>query len=238
MGVRSGFELGGVSIPLTGGGTVSAIVGEPQGHELGSHSAVVLGHGAGNDMHDPLLSRVHEALAGAGILAVKFNFPYREQDRQAPDRAPILVDCFRDAVRFVKQRYRPRNLVLGGKSLGGRIASHLAAEGGTCDGLVFLGYPLVSPGLEPTVRDVHLYGITVPMLFIGGTRDNLAPIDMLNEVVRNLGKRARLLAIADADHSFELPPRSPLSQDELLATVCGETVAFVREVERAVQTLR
>lgn len=227
---RSGFELGAVSIPLSSGGAVSAIVGEPVGLDAVPRNAMVLGHGADYDMHHPLLAQFHEALTAAGILAVRFNFPYREQDRPAPDRAPVLVGCFRDAVRFVRERYRPSHIFLGGKSLGGRIASHLAAEGEPCHGLVFLGYPLVAPGLEPTVRDIHLYAVTPPMLFLAGTRDDLAPFELLQQVVQNLGKRARLVTVDDADHSFEVSKRSKVTRTQLIQTLASETLTFMREV--------
>src|SRR5262245_34648905 len=103
MSQRASFELGVVSIPLSTGGSVSAIVGEPTNLEASPRCAIILGHGARNDMHHPLIAQLHGALAGAGILAVRFNFPYREQDRPAPDRGPVLVSCFRDAVRFVRE---------------------------------------------------------------------------------------------------------------------------------------
>jgi predicted alpha/beta-hydrolase family hydrolase len=230
MTQRSSFELGVVSIPLSTGGSVSAIVGEPLNLEANPGCAIILGHGARNDMHHPLIAQFHGALAAAGILAVRFNFPYREQDRPAPDRAPVLVNCFRDAVRFVRERYHPRYLFLGGKSLGGRIASHLVAEGETCHGLIFLGYPLVSPGLELTVQDVHLDQVTSPMLFLAGTRDELAPIEQLRQVVMNLGKHARLFTIDDADHSLVPSKRSKLTPAQIIQSLTSETLGFMRDV--------
>jgi uncharacterized protein len=186
---------------------VSAEVAVPDDHRPGSGSAIVLGHSAGGDMNDALLSAVHLGLGARGIVAVKFNFAYRERRRKLPDRMPALEACFRRVVESVEadDDLRPARLFLGGKSMGGRVASHLAAQGLPCAGLVFLGYPLHPAGKPEQLRTAHLPRIAVPMLFIGGTRDKLAELELLRPVLATLTVPIQLHVIEGADHSFKVP---------------------------------
>jgi predicted alpha/beta-hydrolase family hydrolase len=191
------------SIALPGAGVVSAEIALPSGHRPGQ-TAVILGHGAGNDMRNRLLSAVHAGLAERGLVAVKFNFPYTEAGRRAPDRMPVLEGCFARVVETVRgdERLRPARLVLGGKSMGGRVASHLAAQGVACDGLIFLGYPLHPAGKPERLRSAHLGAIRAPMLFFAGTRDPLCDLALLRPVLAGLQAPATLHVIEDGDHSF------------------------------------
>src|SRR5262245_10268642 len=120
------------------GGMVSAVIAYPEGFTAGRVPGVILAHGAGNDMNNPLLVAVHAGLARHGYLSIRFNFPYTEQGRRAPDPAPVLEACYQSIVRAVRtdEALRPPQLVIGGKSLGGRIASHLAAQGLVIDGVL------------------------------------------------------------------------------------------------------
>src|SRR6266852_6192196 len=136
-------------IALPGGGGVSAVVALPPGFRRGGRTpAVILGHGAGGDMTNPFLSTVQAALAREGFVAVKFNFPYTEARRRAPDPRPVLERCYRAVVDAVlsDRRLAPPWIAIGGKSLGGRIASYVAAAGAPVRGLLFLGYPLHPAG--------------------------------------------------------------------------------------------
>ena len=112
------------------GGTVAAVMAYPKGFKAGRVPGVILAHGAGTDMTNPLLVAVHEGLARQGYLSVRFNFPYTEQGRRAPDPAPVLEACYRSVITAVRtdEALRPPQLIIGGKSLGGRIASQLAAQ--------------------------------------------------------------------------------------------------------------
>lgn len=186
---------------------VSAEVAVPAEHRPGSGTAVILGHGAGGNMNDALLSAVHLGLASRGIVAVKFNFTYTERRRKIPDRMPELEACFRRVVESVEadDDLRPQRLFLGGKSMGGRVASHLAAQGVPCAGLVFLGYPLHPAGKPAQLRTAHLPSITVPMLFLTGTRDKLCELDLLRPILDGLKVPVRLHVIEGADHSFKVP---------------------------------
>jgi uncharacterized protein len=157
---------------------ISSIWAIPQDYDDSGRDALILAHGAGNDMNNPFLSYVHESLARQGMLSMKFNFSYKEHGRRAPDRAPVLGNTWRAMIQSVRQdaALRPRRLFLSGKSMGGRMASHLAAQGEACAGLIFLGYPLHPANNRERLRAEHLPRIRCPMLFIEGTRDPLKPI--------------------------------------------------------------
>lgn len=197
-----------LQIPIGGGASVSAIVAHPTSHAA-SPTVVILAHGAGNDMNNPFLSAVHEGLAARGFVCVKFNFPYTEAHRRAPDRAPVLEDCYRHVIAALRsdQRLAPGRVVIGGKSMGGRMASHLAAQGEDVAGLLFLGYPLHPPGKEEQLRVAHLPKIHVPMLFFAGTRDPLCRLDLLQHTLTQLRAPAELHVIDGGDHSFNVPKR-------------------------------
>ena len=164
-----------MSGPVPGAGPVSAaLAGEPA-----SPTLVVLAHGAGGDMNSEFMRVFHAGLAERGCLTMRFNFPYKEARRKLPDRRPMLETCYGAAADFARGQSKlpaPRQpkIVLGGKSMGGRIASHLVAAGYPADALVFLGYPLHPPGKPQQIRDQHLYAIRCPMLFLSGTRDAFA----------------------------------------------------------------
>jgi predicted alpha/beta-hydrolase family hydrolase len=169
---------------------------------------VVLGHGAGGDRRTPLLVRFAEALAASGRGALLYNFPYTDARRRAPDPPDVLEATARAVGDHARGALRARRLVLGGKSMGGRIASQAVAKGADADGLLFLGYPLHPPGRPETLRDRHLPAVRVPMLFLQGTRDTFARWDLLERVVARLGDTASLHRIEEADHSFRVPRRT------------------------------
>src|SRR5690242_17340579 len=176
-------------IALPGGGAVSAVVALPTGFRRGGRTpAVILGHGAGADMTNPFVSSLHAGLAREGFVAVKFNFPYTEARRRAPDPRHVLQRCYRAVVDAVlaDRRLAPPWVAIGGKSLGGRIASYVAAGGAPVHGLLFLGYPLHPAGRPDALRADHLPAIPVPMLFVQGTRDTLCDLDRLRPVLARL----------------------------------------------------
>ena len=189
-----------------GGEGVSAVVAYPE-PVAASPTVVVLAHGAGKDMTSPFLSAVHEGLAAHGYVTVKFNFPYTEAGRRAPDRAPVLEDCYRHVVATIRTdaRVTPSRIVIGGKSMGGRMASHLASQGEAVAGLILLGYPLHPPGKVEQLRVAHLPKIRVPMLFFAGTRDSLCRLDLLQRTVAELRAPVTLHVIDGGDHSFAVP---------------------------------
>jgi predicted alpha/beta-hydrolase family hydrolase len=216
-----GFEM---RVSLPDGGAVLAGVALPAAHRPGRTPAVILAPGAGTDRRHPSLVRIQEGLADAGWPTVVFNFPYREAGRRIPDARPVLERCWRaviDAIRS-EPRLGPPWVVIGGRSMGGRIASHVAADGADVRGLVFLGFPLHPAGRPGTERAAHLPRITAPMLFVQGTKDALAERSLLHAVLHDL-PHATLHEIAAADHGFRVPRRS--GRDE--ASVRGEVVRTI-----------
>jgi uncharacterized protein len=194
-------------IGVAGDQTVSAAVAYPEPFTPGAATAVILAHGAGNDMHTPFLSAMQEGLAARGCIAVKFNFPYTERGRRAPDPAPVLEACYARVIDAIRNdaAIAPRRIVIGGKSLGGRMATHLAAEGELVAGVLLLGYPLHPPGKPEQLRVAHLEKIHVPMLFVCGTRDPLCQLDLLQQTLSRLPAPVALHVVAGGDHSFNVP---------------------------------
>jgi hypothetical protein len=192
---------------------------------------LVLGHGAGAPQTSAFMVAFARALAERGLTTVTFNFPYMEQRRRMPDRAPVLEAAFRavvDAVRARPDRGRDR-LVIGGKSMGGRMASHVAAAGlDGLAGLVFLGYPLHPPGRPEKLRAAHLAQIREPMLFVQGAHDTFGTPEELAPILAPLGHIARLHVVADGDHSFKVPRRGPVSQEAVFARVQDEVAGWAR----------
>lgn len=170
-------------------------------------TCVVLGHGAGGTRRTGLLLRCAEALAASGRSCVLFNFPYSERGRRIPDPPATLESTLAAVAAFASHETAATRLVLGGKSMGGRIASQAVASGVAADALVFLGYPLHPPGKPEKLRDEHLPLIAAPMLFVQGTRDAFARPDLLEATLARLAARATLLRIDEGDHSFALPKR-------------------------------
>jgi predicted alpha/beta-hydrolase family hydrolase len=177
-------------------------------------------------METPSLKALQKQLAAAGVTAVRFNFLYSENGRKSPDREENLIACWRSVADWVKRERRPSRLFLGGRSMGGRMVSYLAADGYACDGLFFLAYPLHPPGQRDRQRKDHLPRITVPMLFVSGTRDAFGELDLLEPLVKGLGARLHLLA--GADHGFKAPKSAGKTPREIEDEVARTVLAFVR----------
>lgn len=169
-----------------------------------AQATVVLAPGAGAGMHHEFLEHFAHGLAARGLRVVRFDFAYVQQGRRSPDRQPVLEQTYSAVADYVRSSLGPRRLVLGGKSMGGRIASHVVAAGTPADGLVFLGYPLHPPGRPDRVRDAHLYQIDVPMLFVEGTRDPFCPLPTLDRVRSKITASTDLFVVDDGDHSFKV----------------------------------
>lgn len=180
----------------------SAVLWSPRGS--GGHVGLVLAHGAGSDLASPVLLAVGRGLAERGYPVLTFNFPYAEARRKRPDPPARLESAFRDAVAVARKEMGGRALVLGGRSLGGRIASHLAAQGEPCAGLVLLAYPLHPARRPERLRTAHWADLTAPMLFVQGDRDPLCDLALLEDERRThlSGIDSRVHVIAGADHSF------------------------------------
>ena len=197
-------------------------------------ATLILGHGAGAAQTHPFMVDMAGRIARRGIDVVTFNFLYTEQGRKMPDRSDVLEACWHAAIASVRARggLPTEHLFCGGKSMGGRIASNVAAspagEGLTLSGLVFLGYPL-HPAKKPKVRrDEHLSRVPFPMLFVQGTRDELGSAAELRALVRRL-PHASLHLVTGGDHSLALPKREgPSMQERALDAAAEAIAAFVR----------
>lgn len=172
--------------------------------ESAMRAVLVLGHGAGSDYRAKLLQAVGAALASRGVAVCRFNFPYKEAGRKAPDPQPKLEACMRAVADAAAGHGVP--VFLGGKSMGGRIASHVAASGFPAAGLIFFGYPLHPPGKPEKIRDAHLPAIACPMLWLQGTRDPFSTPELLQATIQRL-PLARLEPIDGGDHSFKVNGR-------------------------------
>ena len=184
-------------------------------------TVVVLGHGAGGDRRTPMLVALAEALAASGRAALLYNFPYAEKGAGRPDPPAVLESTARAAAALAQDESGAQRIVHGGRSMGGRIASQIVAQGVPASGLAFLAYPLHPPGQPERLRDAHLGKIAVPMLFVQGTRDAFAREDLLRRTIDSMAPRAELVRIAGADHSFHVPKRSGRVPEDVLVEVEG-----------------
>lgn len=168
-------------------------------------AALVLAPGAGGGQHSRFLVDTASALAARGITTATFDFLYTAQGRSVPDKPPVLEAAWRDAIAAARAdaAFSGLSLFLGGKSMGGRIASQVAAQGvDGVTGLIYLGYPLHPPGKPERRRDQHLPDITLPMLFVQGTRDEFGTAGDIRALLPRLNPGAVLFEVVDGDHSF------------------------------------
>lgn len=199
------------------GGTTSATLVEPRG----ARALFVLAHGAGTTRTHESLVLLQDALAAEKVATLAFNFPYSDgRKRRPPDPMPRLERSFRGALAFARGRRR-RPLLAGGRSMGGRVATHLAAQGERLDGLVLLGYPLHPAGQPAKLRREHLALVRCRSLFISGTRDALATRDLLEDAVGTM-KRARLVWLEGADHGLDGRGRTRADVAALVARTIAE----------------
>jgi len=184
----------------------------------------IFAHGAGGHMADRGMLAVSERLRGRGLHVVRFNFPYREKGSSHPDTMPRLKECVAAVAARTRSEVGPQTLILGGRSMGGRAASMLAADGFACDGLLLLAYPLHPAGKPEELRDAHLERIKVPVLCLNGSRDALCRRDLMERVVDRLTGGWTMHWLEGADHSFRVLKTSGRSDEEVLgeiAEACG-----------------
>jgi predicted alpha/beta-hydrolase family hydrolase len=191
---------------------------------------VILGHGAGADQSSDFMTRFATGLAARGINVVTFNFLYTEQGRRVPDANKALEVCFRVVIEAVRHKKIGRGTVIGGKSMGGRIASQVAAASAPdVEGLVFLGYPLHPLGRADQLRAEHLPDITVPMLFVQGSRDAFGSPDELRPIIKELKAPADLYVVAGGDHSFKVLKRAGVTQEDAYKAVLDRIELWLRQ---------
>jgi predicted alpha/beta-hydrolase family hydrolase len=184
-----------------------------------ARSCYVMAHGAGAGMAHPFMKAMADTLAGRGIATLRYQFPYMEQGSKRPDVPKLAQATVRAAVAEASRLLPELALFAGGKSFGGRMTSQAQAASPLpgVRGLVFLGFPLHPAGRPSDERAEHLFGVQIPMLFMQGTRDQLADLQLLQTVVGKLGARATLKPFQDADHSFHVPARTGRKDSEIMA---------------------
>jgi predicted alpha/beta-hydrolase family hydrolase len=205
-------------------GEVSALWLRPRG----ATAALAFAHGAGAGMQHVFLEAACAGLAQRGVATLRYQFPYMERGRRAPSSRPVLLATVRAAALELARRAAGLSLFAGGKSMGGRMSSLAAAMGPLpVQGLVFFGFPLHPAGKPGTERADHLSDIELPMLFLQGTRDKLAELELLRPVCDKLADRATLHVVDGADHSFHVLKRSGRSDEEALAELCDEAARWM-----------
>jgi len=201
-------------LAVPGAGEVSALVLTPARPQ----AWYVFAHGAGAGMRHRFMEALAQRLAARGVATLRYQFPYAEQGGRRPDPEPLLLATVRAAVAAGREAAGGLPLLAGGKSMGGRMTSRAAAaaplEG--VRGLVFVGFPLHPAGQPGVARAEHLARVTVPMLFLQGTRDTLANLELLSPIVGQLGGRATLRVIEHADHGFHVLKRSGRGDEQVL----------------------
>ncbi len=202
-------------------GKVSGILVRPEKADF----LLVFAHGAGAGMQHRFMEAAAQGLADNGIATLRYQFPYMEKGSGRPDPKPILYSTVRAAIAKAKELAPDLALIAGGKSMGGRMTSMAASEEPLdgVRGIVFFGFPLHPPGKNTTERSEHLFQVTVPMLFLQGTRDTLADLTLLKPVCRKLGEKATLHIVEGGDHSFHMPKSSGRTDAEVLAELCART---------------
>jgi uncharacterized protein len=217
--------------PVDGGGEVSGLLLIPPS----SRQLLVLGHGAGAGMNHPFMEKLAEELAGVDVATFRYQFPYMQEQRRVPDAPSVLIATVIAAVRVASEAAPRLPLFAGGKSMGGRMTSQAAAQGLLEDvqGLIFFGFPLHPPKRPGTKRAEHLAKVKMPMLFLQGTRDTLAELDLLRPVAADLGARAKLHVIETADHSFHVLKKSGRNDAEVLRELVETAAAWMQRVINA-----
>jgi len=222
-----------LTVPLQASAATTALV-YPAADDAPTtpRAALILGHGAGAGQRSTFMVDFARGLSALGIDVITFNFLYTEQGRRIPDRAPALESCYRAVIERVRAEVESaqQSLFIGGKSMGGRIASQVAATDAALPiaGLVLLGYPLHPPGKPDERRDKHLPGIARPMLFVQGTRDAFGTPAELAPLVDALQPPPALHVVAQGDHSFKLARKDPAAQAALYAELQRVIAAWIR----------
>jgi uncharacterized protein len=209
-----------LSVEIAPGQRVSAVV-YPAAKPKTAGVTLILGHGAGAGQSSGFMVSFATALAVRGIETVTFNFAYMEQGRRLPDSKDKLEACYRAVIETVAHRKGARGrLAIGGKSMGGRIASQVAAAGAPeVAGLVLLGYPLHPPGKKDQLRDKHLPQIKAPMLFVQGARDAFGTPGELQPILKTLKVPAELYEVAGGDHSFKVLKSAGVPQEDVYKAI-------------------
>ncbi len=192
-------------------------------------SVLIIAHGAGHDMDSEFISFLHQQIAKRDILTVKFNFPYKQQGKKAPDSAKVLTATWHAVITDVlaKSQCSTKHLFLSGKSMGGRYASMIAHEYDNLGGLIFFGYPLHASGKADKPRFEHFSGLDCPLLFFQGTRDSLCKLEVLEPLLSTLTPKPILHIIEGGDHSFKVLKKLNRGETEVLSEVVETSTTWI-----------
>jgi predicted alpha/beta-hydrolase family hydrolase len=230
-------EADNLTVPVNDKEAVTALL-YPADKKNRAGVTVILGHGAGASQTSGFMRMYAKGLAARGLDVMTFNFVYMEQGRSVPDQKHKLEGCFQAVIETALKNRKLKNnrVVIGGKSMGGRIASQVMAGEDReafaehVIGLVFLGYPLHPPGQSTKLRVEHLEYVKKPMLFVQGTRDALGSPDEIKPYIKNLRPAAKIHEIEGGDHSFKAPKKFGLSPDQIFETSMDEIDRWVRSL--------
>lgn len=219
------------TIPFQGE-TLSACFDTPEG--AARPSALLLANGAGTHLDAPWMATLAQGLVAHGFPVLRFNYPYMERSQREgrarpPDRSAVLEEAHAAALAALVERAGGRRLILAGKSMGGRMSTHLAAKGERCAGLVLFGYPLHPPGRPEKPRSEHFAAIAQPALFLQGTRDEFAELELLRAALTRYGGQATLEVIDDADHGFHVRKSSGRGDEEVRTFLLERVARWERE---------
>jgi hypothetical protein len=209
-------------------GDISAVLVRPRDAEC----VYVFGHGAGAGMTHTFMERIAERLADRRIATLRYNFPFMEGGRKAPNPAPVLVKTVRSVVAEAATLATGLPVLAGGKSMGGRMTSMAASKEALpgVQGLAFFGFPLHAPGRDSDERGAHLASVRLPMLFLQGTRDKLANLDLLGPLLGRVEPPPTLHVVDGADHGFHVLKRSGRTDDEVLDEICDAFAGWARSL--------
>ena len=231
MAERLTFEIDAAADPKGPPRSSSALAYHAAGDARGE-ATLVLAHGAGAPQQSAFMAGFAKGLAERGVDVLTFNFLYMEQRRRVPDRTGALEACYRAAIGVARQHFRRDTVFIGGKSMGGRVATHVVAANSALpvSGLVLLGYPLHPPGRPDQLRDAHLPSVGCPMLFVQGSRDTFGTPAELKPILDRLSPAPALHVIDGGDHSFKVGGRDAKKQAAVYRDVQETIVEWIDRV--------
>ena len=207
------------------GGDPTSAIYEPANER--QRGVFVCAHGAGGNMNDRAMAATAKAMREIGLGVVRFNFLYKEKGRGGPDPMPKLMACYKAVVDHARSAVKSKQLIIGGRSMGGRTASMLAADGLDADGLLLLAYPLHPPGQHDKLRVEHLPSITMPVLCFNGTRDAFCEPTLMKNALENVRTRWTMHWIQDADHGFRVPKKTGRTDADVLREIQTATAKWL-----------
>lgn len=228
-----------IALPESAHGTeqVSAVLGIPRWWPTGARLGVVLAHGAGSDLNDPVVSYLHRELTERRFLSLSFNFPFAERrtpggKTKRPDPMPVLRRCFRAAIGALARdpTAAPAHLFLAGKGLGAQVAADLSISRIRADGLILMSYPLHPAGKPEQIEAEQLYRVVAPMLFVQGTRDRHCELGVLRQTLSRVGAPTALYVAQEADHQLKIPKKATRTEEEVHGEMLGVVDSWIDKI--------